>query len=577
MLRSSFNFIIYAISLINSPIKSAQTNILIGQILNFEPYQIIVFTSSAEILPVENDILQKVASRSPILKYNLKSFHSKNGCDEFLGISSWIKRPRKSSLLLIFGQVNNFNNIREILKFWIKFSPIIMRPKCLIIFNNLFVSKNDLLSLLNDAWSVSFLDITIVNFNSKNDTIEMHNYNPFVNTYSSNNLISTTHIFPDKLTNLKGFTIKVPYVDIVPDMSKCELHNNRLYSGTRFAVTTFLSSVLNFKIDVLDDMNSSTEWAFAQLKYSKVDMTPIPLFATDKRIRGEYQIGKAFSFDQNCGLTVINNTVEMRISFSTFLQLSLSIFCIFLLTYIVYRLILNKKNLSVLTSIRLLLGQAGAIQPRKHAERILFICVSILSIIYSPTITAKVMSLVVQYKETRIDSLKDIIKSDLQPYTYSDLIENIYNDDDKYTELVKSRIFGLDTMRKCIDLLKRKEKVICILPERQAKFLQELLHRQYHEEFLTITDLKFTQWEECYFFSSGSPYSEKFDQIIQRMLESGLPNTRDFSTPTSNSHRWIEIDNWFALVQYLVFYLIGCILSIICFFVELLVAYLNKE
>lgn len=119
---------------------------------------------------------------------------------------SIFKNPRHSTIYVILSQnVQHSKVTYTALDELVRMSPISIRPKCLLIMQK----RNqwpfdDIKKLLNHAWSLKFLDFTVI-IVINNSKMVCISFNPFTIVYDTKYSCTMSEVFPGKLQNVNKY------------------------------------------------------------------------------------------------------------------------------------------------------------------------------------------------------------------------------------------------------------------------------------------------------------------------------------------------------------------------------------
>ncbi|OXU18394.1 hypothetical protein TSAR_015160, partial [Trichomalopsis sarcophagae] len=518
--------------------------VLVRQIESLKLYQIMIFHNNQNLIARNNyAILRGIAVTVPITVYdtqNLDCIGQNNKSIE----NSYL--PSDSTFIIVFQENFTFQDITSAVEFYIKLSPMNTRPKVLMVLNSNIqpLIRNFTTAVLYYAWSKKFLDFTVMNVSPKNDsTAQIYTFNPFTKTYSFAHYTSEVVLFPDKLLDMNEYSLKASYGAIPPWIIKAD--NGSELKGMAMRVTTFITSVLNCRLQLLEENNIMS--AFERVKNSKVDFVMFPLYVSKSRIHYA-KVGRMFSYDSQCGITLGPISKKINISFKSFVPFLCSSVIIICLTAVFDYLTTRKDQVDILLGARLLFGQTVLNLPFMTSKRIIFASVALLSIIYSPDLTSKLLSCIVGSQEEAINTFQDVVKANLRPYVAEALIELLVNESDIYLDIVKSRSVKMTNISECSRIITKGKdsRAICFLPDKAVAYYIDKFRKSDNITSVRITGIKMFLSMEAFFFEKGSPYVGKFDYIIEKMLESGIwTKLYKFNAITDRHYEqnnWMDID-----------------------------------
>lgn len=182
--------------------------------------QSVLFTSNDEIIPESQALIQALSHRTS--NYIVNVAHSRS-----IGLK-FFSYPRHSTLYFILKKGDDkklFVNAQDVLWKIGELSSVVTRPRCLmIIYGRLLgIRKDDyhkaVVKLLNYAWSLKFLDFTIIHLISRRLPMIFY-LNPFqsnaVNFQNTDTFNSS--LMPKKLVNCSNYTVHVPLI-MIKDIS----------------------------------------------------------------------------------------------------------------------------------------------------------------------------------------------------------------------------------------------------------------------------------------------------------------------------------------------------------------------
>lgn len=204
-------------------------------------------------------IFKKILQNYPMILINVSN-NNKIAIDVSFRLS---KFPRESIIYVILQNISRSdisNELNETLSLIIEKSSVSPRPKCLtILFSDKEFKEIEITQqMLVSAWTLKFLDFSILRIGGIKT--EIFFYNPFNFTFYFNYFESTEAIFPDKLSNMNGYSINVAIYNKPPKMKlwkNYKTNKTKVISEDFFYIQT-LSRKLNFSmtLDIQDTVNN---------------------------------------------------------------------------------------------------------------------------------------------------------------------------------------------------------------------------------------------------------------------------------------------------------------------------------
>lgn len=270
------------------------------QIISLKPYQVTVFRRNNVSVHTTNFIINLATNMSAVI------VDLPNILNQSL-LAPVIKLPRESNLLEFLQDKLDLEDVQSSLENFIGLSPIKIRPRCLVIFNDTHDNYESIRSVLLFGLSRKFLDFNVVNLSSG----EIFNYDPFFKVLNHHQIISAD-VFPDKLKNMNKYPVRIPFLTLKPYLYKTEANNITEYHGINAEIFKFLESALNFKISYFHDENflNSPIKASESLKF---DLLPGHL-SLSLKLYTKLEIGKVVSYHELRAVTPYSNSFQLQLS-----------------------------------------------------------------------------------------------------------------------------------------------------------------------------------------------------------------------------------------------------------------------
>ena len=248
-----------------------------------------------------------------------------------------IFRNSRSSVIhvILQNEQSDFNGTYTILDNFVRSSPIPMRPKCLLIFFGNMKSTYNVENLLQYAWSLKFLDFSIIKIEEKN-SIHFFNYNPFTENYVTEYVEAVINIFPDKLNNVHKYPFKLPGYHLPPFICVDKQSNKtEKFNGIYYMYFESFAEKYNFTLQFIMESGYDTltifKNIFEKMEYNKVNAMPTALLVGPFLYNKNFLVGKSIS-ESKFGV-IIPYIKKLKIHFSSDKLLYLLYFPIILLIY----------------------------------------------------------------------------------------------------------------------------------------------------------------------------------------------------------------------------------------------------
>ena len=576
-------------------------------------YQILILSVKENKSNNIEERVQSISRYIPLLQINFSNITTKQELD----LSLLRKNTRITMVIIIHLSkvLRDEGKLNRIFDFTIQLSGIRTRPKCLIILpqeENSFSYQK----LLQNLWHKQFLDVTILELlesnkekeniflnmapGIKSHSILVHHYSPFTNSYNRFQFSKLVSWFPDKTRNVQGFEMKVGLIHVPPFAylernSKGELIKS---SGMDVMLTKELSKAMNFKIvwDAPDDEDAwgssesctkeNSTGLISKLMSNKLNFIGFENGRYGSCFEAFYEHSRGTKFARvSIVVPILRNKPDVVLTKWDFLY-ALVLLIMFLLTWFISFLILRKpRSFQLFQVASILLGISATNEPNKFIERIVFGSMLVSCLLHGPFIysTFTKVSLEIETKP-EIETIKDIVDSDLIPVIGKDYYASFYDFTEGDTRrLLEKSIRNLETGN-CLKILRDEKNVVCVTRAEVANLMIENYKDSCGQPVMKILNEVLRSTASGMNMEAGSPFVERFDQIIERFIESGLVGNWqrsrftgslvDLKTEESCTERGSETSQVKKQILYL--FLIGYTFSISAFFGEFAFAYFMK-
>lgn len=469
--------------------------------------------------------------------------------------------PRHSTMYFILKKGNGgklFDEVKDILRNFDQLSPVVTRPRCaLVIYGRILgLSKQNLdkalEDLLQNAWDMKFLDFTIIHIlSSKNPVI--YYLNPFENLIVNFSLTvhSNSTLFPNKLINVKNYTIHIPIPHVYNGTCVFRDKNGDLehFLMTKADTFIFVKQFFDYtKIRVVWDVQNMSFMVFMVVypvwlsRLSKNTITMLPMsfqrFGNHSLIK-QVETSRYFDFaDQQI---FVPNIKTSKFSFPfELLETSLLFGSIIFSFYIISRAFkLSKKEWSVKKITFMLVGVPVDDNSTKFLERVFIVFLSMLSLTVTSELIGSFLGFLREEKLVVYETLNDINETDMQILIFDHT--QWFNDNDTVVN---------DIMAKTIPVVMSSDHLsiyqnpfIFIGPRLYASVLNNLMQKFFsaYPNYIMPSNISLYTVGRSLPFEKNSPYLDVFNMVFLRTTEFGL----DIAAQMRYDHRCKE-DSWFT-------------------------------
>lgn len=549
----------------------------ITKILDLKPSQITILRDeNAEVSNSTefNLILGKISCEIPTFTISIDKTKALNKNQEMKKI--W--RALKSDLFVTIESVWNFNAqiIEKKLNKISELNPSPPREKfLLVIIGNSRSFKIDFENLFFNAWTLKFLDFSVLLVNGMDEPWIL-NYNPFFKSRHQIE-VSKGQLFPDKLKNMNGYKIKTLLFNRPPHIEFSKNLNEIIIKGGNNGFWKHTSEFFNFKFEFLsiDEKTKTDSYIFGKIDGNEIDASIITHILgtqlTDLHKKGAL-IGKAVK-EANLHLVVPirYHTPKSKIDLKI-ITYSCSTALIIIFTMLIVRLC---KLTAILWSpfyvLGLLFGVTMDKRPQKLFERLIYISFAIVSIQYSSEMFAVFNDDgVVKNEEIDYNAFEEVKNPSMTLYLGNSMFQNGENyDDEVISNLRKHAVL----VEKTEEFYERKDCFII----NSAVYAEYMIEKNLNPDKSAKMKLAYPIILSDFFahlFAKGSPYFKKFDRKFQQIFESGLQGSYAYSKKYFEAYKSENHDVQFQsnndISKQVILFTIGCIISIIAFLFEVI-------
>lgn len=468
------------------------------------------------------------------------------------------------TLSVIFHSLE-FESANNIIDTLAKLSPDRTRPRCLIIsFNEKSSLEYNIGIILRSAWSKKFLDFSILtvnlNRNIPNCQATIYNFNSFDTRIMQNLFNASTYVFPNKLRNVKGYPMKLPFFHAPPFMTVKHHQNGTIeVEGRHFLFLEFAIKAMNFTteftfeiVDPSSAINSSNMVREA-LKRGDINIISAPSAMTPNE---QYKIVELV---HECEPLVAVVPILRTITFKIPLKI---LFCTFFiiptivvgLIYVMHLLRIIRDEWKGFNMMQLLLGVPTSMLSQKAANRIIYLSVIIISMTYSMNFFSIILDINLEQSEVPFNSYRDLDRSQFPTYIFELYYDRVFSGiSDVHLINLKNRTHTTNNIRGCLQSIESGEKAICILSFWAIEDKMSDYRKNDNSAAIKVANTPLQCNRLGYVFEPASPFTERFAQIQLKIRESGIwymlsTKGKSNNTVTSNDKRALKQNSFVLLI-----------------------------
>ena len=491
------------------------------------------------VLDVNND--SKILENEKMLKIFSYKFHNQAAIYLFM-------IPSSSDTIL--------EQLKNSIEFMINYGPDTMRPYCLLISMDV-ITHEEVEEFFRFSWAQKFLNIAVIQLmrqpiinkrslteNVENIRVFVHDFNPFIETYTSNIFSPSINWFPEKLHNLQGYTLNVGFIEFAPyvvcDENTTESNIENAIYGSDISITKNLAKSMNFSVtikvaDTLNEkvkkiFNATAENVVRALDEGWLDFSINLLVVAGVGSLENYSHEFSTLLEPLSFHIIVKQYGACSIDISKLIIIGIKMVVIFtfILTICKRLLKLNKKYWTILNVFKVMIGSPIKFKSQKEIERIFFIGLVLTSFVCSVGIL-KLMTNVYfcQGRISRFKTLKDFDESNIIPsFTNStkDLLVRTNLTTIQNIAKKSSPLSPLNGDHICIISLLSYEKSVnaCVIDRIFGKQMMMYFQDNENGYFLTIVKEKLQPGWAAMAILKTSPYTNRFSEILRRFFEAGL-------------------------------------------------------
>ena len=508
---------------------------------NSEINQLMLLIDDEENIPNLQEISQQISS------FPLFEFDNLTARDaQYLSQLPSFNNPRSTLFVLIISASNqSLSRLSKPINFITQLFPSKRRARVLIMLDvKKSSSYNDLLRFM---WSRKFLDVTVLELiqtdSKENSFIDLHRnvanqhyFFPFTNTFVEKKYSSKSELFPKKLWNLHGYTMKVglfhypPYVFFIRNSTGDVVD----FEGFDMQVLNALSKALNFKVTKF--ISNKTTWDISSCQkeknvglyhraiYNKFQLVGVHGSVSNLCLRKFMEVSSTTDSIYYVAVVPLFPEETSRLTTEWRFYNAMALFSLLILTWILTRLLrFDNQNWKMEYLMQIVLGFTIPHEPRVLAERIVLGSMLLSCLLHSSIIYTAFTSINLEREPPKeIETVEDLISSDLTPLLLPNFYSDLMQDSGEKNPLLKKTVVRKITDELCVEHLIAHKNVSCFIREYRAKWLIQKHRDGDGNPVMKIMKESILKFTEGYFMEAASPYANRFENVLTKFTESGL-------------------------------------------------------
>ena len=497
---------------------------------------------------IEN-IISTITSRFPTTKISVEEATEEKA--QQLKSQPAFNDPRKTTLFVILhsSQTNPNTSSLAGMDFILKLSGAATRPKLLmVVFQE--KEKPSYENLLRYLWTKQILDATLVELveektgkedyflNPGKEHVTIHHFDPFRNMSLKKKNSLKKNLFPDKTRNLSGYKVNVGVID-APGSSYItrNIQGDLLkVSGPDVTLIQALSKAINFHI--IWKTSEDNDWGIISYKTENctglvygLRSNQIQLFAVNSGSVGfckfYHECSRSTRFlNIIVVVPILQENPELSMEWNVLH--ATAVIVLIILTWLVSRILrFENHNWQLLYLFGIVLGWSTPREPRKLAERTFFTFTLGATMLYS-TVIYTAFTAIASEKKTEVDfsTLENVLSSTLTPVATQQMHFLLYPNSDGNSRLLldKARTFPeMKNVSHTIDMI-QENKLAYVAADSFAYLMTSNARDNCGRSVIKVVEEVLSKAVGILVLEPGSPYVSRFNQIVLRLIESGLPD-----------------------------------------------------
>lgn len=503
-------------------------------------------------------IIQEIAKKFPTIVLNVEEVTAVAANEDEFSIQHFFaSRYQYHALKVILLAAEGKNVTRALMDTMKLFeNSTIKHPpsKCIIILMNLNESI-DYYRFFKFSWANNYLYITVIEIiqnqehenyfisNSNSFKIMVHQYNPFNNVYKSEPFSGSIELIPDKTPNFHHYELNTGIMEEFPAVKI-----NKKYKGNKILDAIYgidvqifqvlkktLNFSLNVKMVVTDNEHFRTSNTTVQDIYDGLEAGTLDFYINLVSLIGRPSMEGYTNVKPGTFLYPYSYSILIK-QYGTYEITSPALYYIIAvlltITSITIIVLVLKFDATVWTlhnTIQILIGGSIQPEPRKISERIFFVCLIFTYVTFSMRAMENLLKLYMYDKAySEFNCLNDIIEAKITPYIVDHIKQLTNRSDDGVLQILNKNSKTLSTYNdidECVvALIHEQNRSVqgCQILEFIGREIEKIFKDDIDERMISLVKQPYTPAWGAMVHSPMSHYVERFDDILRRLLESGL-------------------------------------------------------
>lgn len=330
---------------------------------------------------------------------------------------------------------------------------------------------------------------------------------------------------------MNGYRIIMPIYH-VPPILNITRNNGTIQeiNGINYMYTRILESYMNFSIVNTEELDSKDiSKMVLNLKQlldgDEVNMTAIPVHNSAFNYPRHFEASIHFAYEKTVAIVPILPKTQRILPHASLSNISICILFLVIIVLIARMLHFEPKCWNCMAVLRAVLGQSMPQRPQRSLERVFLICVIVLSMTYFSDIFSNLTSVKILTENRNFQDLKDVHEPNFHLFIDKYKYAHVFSSDDDYSIKLRPKFVPFGDVGECVEKLRENRNLICFAQESRAEITMLNDSKYYHTSLMTIVDVKIPDCSLTYIYEKASPFVERIDKLLLRIVQSGIPKS----------------------------------------------------